>query len=393
MTPRGLRARLLGVVVGAATVEGVSLTSRSLRVVSSAASASAATTARSTSRMRSSSPATIMTMADSGVDVGRYDEFIKEEANFPNPPRRLPTLLRFLRHKGLTPADPTARSGLNPFLIPLAKDEEGTVTGLLRWPTSPETLEMPVVRGGEAGLELLANNAEHYIRRVVAEEDFAGGADAEELIRLGNEGLPEGDPLYEKGAVEKLGRGIMKYHALRIGPFADVYEWLTASHLEREDYTSALASAERANEIFVGWGRPYGHYARVLDRMDRRGMEARDAAKVSLRCPCWTIAPGLEDLKEVVRIAGYEDMASVQAMYAGMAADEQADKINEGKAPMQVALDRAAHLMDSVAFGDKGWDSIRDELAEASHAATRYYDFRRYDQGGIPEIARFVRMK
>ena len=79
MTPRGLRARLLGVVVGAATVEGVSLTSRSLRVVSSAASASAATTARSTSRMRSSSPATIMTMADSGVDVGRYDEFIKEE--------------------------------------------------------------------------------------------------------------------------------------------------------------------------------------------------------------------------------------------------------------------------------------------------------------------------
>ena len=39
--------------------------------------------------------------------------------------------------------------------------------------------------------------------------------------------------------------------------------------------------------------------------------------------------------------ARYEDMASVQAMYAGMAADEQADKINEGKAPMQVC-DRGA---------------------------------------------------
>ena len=39
-----------------------------------------------------------------------------------------------------------------------------------------------MVRGGEAGLELLANNAEHYIRRVVAEEDFAGGADAEVLL-------------------------------------------------------------------------------------------------------------------------------------------------------------------------------------------------------------------
>lgn len=32
----------------------------------------------------------------------------------------------------------------------------------------------------------------------------------------------------------------------------------------------------------------------------------------------------------------YEDMASVRSMYEGMAADEQPDKINEGKAPMQV---------------------------------------------------------
>lgn len=61
-----------------------------------------------------------------------------------------------------------------------------------------------------------------------------------------------------------------RYHALRIGPFADVYEWLTASHLEKGDTTAALASAEKANEIFVGWGRPYGHYARVLAGMDRR---------------------------------------------------------------------------------------------------------------------------
>lgn len=42
-----------------------------------------------------------------------------------------------------------------------------------------QTLEMPVVRNGETGLELLAENAEHFIRRVVAEEDFAGSADSE----------------------------------------------------------------------------------------------------------------------------------------------------------------------------------------------------------------------
>eukprot|EP00904_Undaria_pinnatifida_P000652 jgi/Undpi1/10588/HiC_scaffold_29.g13038.m1 len=345
MAYRGLRTRLLGVVVGAATVEGMSLAGRS-------------------SCLRMMSPSSSLRMTGSVVDADRYAKFIKEKAKFPNPPKRLPTLLKFLQHKGLSPVDPAERAGLNPFLVPLAKDEHGVVTGLLRWPTSPETLEMQVVRNGESGLELLANNAEHFIRRVVAEEDFAGGADVEELIRLGNEGLPEGDPLYEKGSVEQLGRGIMKYHALRIGPFADVYEWLTASHLEKGDYTAALASAERANEIFVGWGRPYGHYAKVLAGMDRREMEARDAATVSLRCPCWTISPNAEDLEAIVKIAGHEDLASVRDMYAKMAADQQADKITEGKAPMQVALDRAAHLMDAVAFGHKDWDGVREELAE-----------------------------
>lgn len=29
-----------------------------------------------------------------------------------------------------------------------------------------------------------------------------------------------------------------------------------------------------------------------------------------------------------------------------------------------MALDRAAHLMDAVAFGHKDWDGIREELAE-----------------------------
>lgn len=35
------------------------------------------------------------------------------------------------------------------------------------------------MRSGETGLELLADNAEHFIRRTVAEEDFNGAADAE----------------------------------------------------------------------------------------------------------------------------------------------------------------------------------------------------------------------
>lgn len=45
---------------------------------------------------------------------------------------------------------------------------------------------MPVVRNGETGLELLADNAEHFIRRVVAEEDFAGSADSEVRAVIGH---------------------------------------------------------------------------------------------------------------------------------------------------------------------------------------------------------------
>lgn len=47
--------------------------------------------------------------------------FFLLQAKFPNPPKRLPTLLRFLQHKGLTPVDPADRAGLNPFLVPLVK--------------------------------------------------------------------------------------------------------------------------------------------------------------------------------------------------------------------------------------------------------------------------------
>lgn len=55
-----------------------------------------------------------------------------------------------------------------------------------------------------------------HIRRFVHEikKLKRGGWDrfynTQELIRLANEGLPESDPIYEAGAVEKLGRGVMK---------------------------------------------------------------------------------------------------------------------------------------------------------------------------------------
>ena len=46
----------------------------------------------------------------------------------------------------------------------------------------------------------------------------------------------------------------------------------------------------------------------------------------------------------------YSDVETAQQLYKNMAADEQKDKITEGKAPPQVALDRSAYLMDLAMF-------------------------------------------
>ncbi|CAM9460067.1 unnamed protein product, partial [Phaeothamnion confervicola] len=280
-------------------------------------------------------------------------------------PPRLESLLSILQYQGMDLVEPlAARKGLHPLVVPLAKDKNGDVIGLLRWPTPEEDLAMPLVRCGAVGLDLLASSIDHYTRRVAAEEDFRGTSTAGEAIRIANGGDPPPLPPYEAGAVAKLGYGVERYLLLRVGPFPDAYEWLVQQHISKGDELSALAAAERANELFRGWGRPYGSYARLLAAVGSRDMEARDAARVALRCPCWGITPDADALAEVVRIAGYESMAAVRQLYTGMAADSQEGKITEGKAPQQVALDRAAHLMDAVTFGHSSWDGIREELAE-----------------------------
>ncbi|CAM9818110.1 unnamed protein product [Chrysoparadoxa australica] len=313
------------------------------------------------------------------ADDAAYREFIQKEAAVPTPPARLGTLLTMLQHRGMTLVDPSKRAGMHPFLVPLCEDKDGEKIGLLRWPTMPETLEMPLVKTGEVGLELLSSTTENYIRRIVSEEDFKGCPAAAELIRLSNDGL-DGTP-YVAGEVQKLGYGPERYQALRNAPFPDIYEWLAQQHLEKGDVISALATCEKANETFTGWGAAYGFYARVLSQAGDRVLEARDAARVSLRCPAWTITTKRNVLEEVVRIADYSGgLEEVRLLKEDQANDVQAEKVTGGKHEAQVSLDRAAHLMDSVVFGHKDWDGIRDELSE------------RYEEGGCPEMAKFVKI-
>jgi hypothetical protein len=54
-----------------------------------------------------------------------------------------------------------------------------------------------------------------------------------------------------------------RYQLLKVAAFPDIYKWLVNSHLSKSDNISALATAEKFNEVFLGWGHPYAHYAQV----------------------------------------------------------------------------------------------------------------------------------
>ena len=108
---------------------------------------------------------------------------------------------------------------LHPHLFPIAKSEAtgNFICGLRRayaddaeYESSTNT-PWPIVESslGSRGMQLLALNSEHLMRRIACEADNMGN---EAVVDLYNEGLGEGvlkdaglDALYEKGSVEQLG--------------------------------------------------------------------------------------------------------------------------------------------------------------------------------------------
>eukprot|EP00640_Fibrocapsa_japonica_P000072 CAMPEP_0113936164 /NCGR_PEP_ID=MMETSP1339-20121228/3130_1 /TAXON_ID=94617 /ORGANISM="Fibrocapsa japonica" /LENGTH=375 /DNA_ID=CAMNT_0000938533 /DNA_START=56 /DNA_END=1183 /DNA_ORIENTATION=+ /assembly_acc=CAM_ASM_000762 len=318
-----------------------------------------------------------------GSVAAPYKEYLLETAKVPEStiPARLGTLLTLLNQiQGQEMVDVSSRKGLHPLFVPLTKKDD-VYTGILRWPTAPENLPLPIVKTSGEGLSLYSPDPEHLIRRLVAEADAAEREDIDDIIALGNEGLQ--GALYEKGSVAGLKVGVEKYLLLRVGPFPDVFEQLALDHRSKGSDQSALVAAERANEVFKGWARPYSFYASLLHEIGGRNQESKDAAKVAMRMPLWTAAYDRESMVKLTKLAGYSELASVQKMYQNLVEDKQEGKITEGKAPAQAALDRTAYVMDAVMLGNRdlegGWDSIREDLAEL------------YEEGGIPELATFVK--
>jgi hypothetical protein len=103
-------------------------------------------------------------------------------------------LLKVLQTRGETIISPGAKQGLIPLAIPLSKNSSGSVTALLRWPTAPPGMDMPVVEVWRSGVRLIARNVDEYIHRILVEED------AQELTELYRASGEAGEKLYEKGA-------------------------------------------------------------------------------------------------------------------------------------------------------------------------------------------------
>lgn len=305
-----------------------------------------------------------------------HERYLRDVAKV-SPPSGLSALLHVLSTSGETFLGPSQRRGLHPFLVPVSRAPSGAVTGLLRWPTMPDSMEMPLARAtpDALGLTLLAPSALAHVRRVHAAADYAGRTDAAAAIRRF---VPK--DACKAGEVEASGAGTLeRFLVMKVAAFPDVYRGLAEFHAAKGDTESALVTCERANVLFPGWAGPHVFYARVLSKAGR-DMEARDAARFALQMPLWTMG-SLDELKEMGRLAGYVDDSSLEKIYQRLFEDRRENEVQEGKKPEQVALDRAAYYLDwAMTRGETSWDDVDlERLAEL------------YDEAGMGDIATFVR--
>lgn len=304
------------------------------------------------------------------VSVEEHGAFVTDVA-MKTPPPLLPPLLRVLEAKGEELVSPADRRGIISLAVPLTRDpSSGDLTALLRWPTAPEGMDMPVVRVQKHGLSLLAKTVDEFLHLSLAEEDAAGGSG-----RLAAAAGAEGAALYRAGDFAASNSpNLDVYLTKKVGMFPAVVERLALRHLDRGDEVSALVTGEfyASRKHFPGFGRPFVFNAQLLTRVGRQ-LEAKDAARIALKSPWWTLgAP----YKEVSEMAGYGD-AQLEFAQEKMTEEGKRADIAKGKEAAQVALDQAAFLLD-LAAADGSWDATRERLAAL------------YQEGGLSYMSRFV---
>lgn len=279
---------------------------------------------------------------------------------------------------------------LHPYLFPISQSTAtGNVICAYRDPrherdeassssssSSPKPWPIVEAKVGGPGMQILALNSEHLLRRIVCELDFAGTDP--DMIALYNEGLGQGrlkesalDTTYIPGSVAKLGYGVDKYVLLKVGPFADLYAQMARQHYSRGDESSALIAAETANGKLSGFASTFRFYARLLSSFPHRAEEVRDAARMCLRMSLPTIGMNIADFEEVAMLGNMSNefdtpetaMQKLGDMYRLIqSVEKDDDKIV--KNPVELALDEASALINDTVLEGKDWSSIRPQLAQ-----------------------------
>ena len=280
---------------------------------------------------------------------------------------------------------------LHPHLVPIAKSKStGYYICALRrafaddamyasssnqpWPIVESTLNAP-------GYSLLALNSEHLMRRIACQQDFEGSQVA---VNIYNSNLGQGilkdtslDTPYAPGSVHTLGYGLSKYCLLRVGPFPDLYQEMSMTHLTKGDESSSLIAAEAANGKFTGFASTFRFYAEMLNQFPNREDETKDAARVCLRMPLSSIGSDMDDYKTVSILAGLanandttEDaMIRMKEMYDKIKAHEKEEEsVPGGQTSLteeQQAIQDVNDMLDQMVFqSDRDWSSIRKDIGD-----------------------------
>jgi hypothetical protein len=262
------------------------------------------------------------------------------------PPPRLNAWLVSLAGAGCTVVEPGAADNVHPLVVPAAREPDGSLIGLLCWPTAPESLPLPVVRQrpGDLGwtLELVAESVDQALHRELALRDAMGEDEPVALL----EAVHRDGPLYSWGAVRQAGMNLAVYRLTQIGESHHFFEELVERHLDRGAGLAAMVTADRAARVAPGWARPMAFRALLLARLGEMD-QARDSAAAALADPVWTLGHPFES---VARLAGWGAISS----------DPFRRLADDTSKPI---ADRAAHLMDAVAVEGGHWDDARDDLA------------------------------
>lgn len=278
-----------------------------------------------------------------------------------------------LRQRGDTIISPGDKHGLIPLAIPLSKNCSGVMIALLRWPTAPVGMDMPVVEVHKHGVWPLAKNVDQYIHRILVEEDASSPKHSNR--ELFHASANAGKKLYQEGSFAELQMPNLDMYLLRkVGMFPDVLERKVKQHLANGNHVSALVTGEfyAKKEHFPGFGRPSAFNAEILLKIGR-DLEARDAARGALKSPWWTLGYRYQ---EVAEMAQWKD-EQIYYIKKKLSEEGKQEDLSRGKEPAQIALDEAAFLLD-LASVEGTWDEFVDRIAEC------------YKRAGLPDIARFV---